>query len=310
MYQQLETPTERNGEIYHDIAAGMSQRQAADKYNLSQPMICKIVKQYKEWLIATAPDEQFSNVQADYLATNAWCETLTRGKELALEAYQQSCQPSQAPRDDGKPGRWYPSKPDMRCLKQLVECTEKFVVASKAREAARRLLEGAREQDPKYQAEQRRIKHENVQRRLAEQLRCDIGARENREVSQAEARAILARPDLGCQLTSKREGVPPVPADVRRLSEPDYGVVNAIPKTAPAVIKASESSKISTERAAAERLSPAGGQDGAKGSEPATKGVAPDPQAESNPAHFARLSAVRQAVAASRSASASAGAAR
>jgi hypothetical protein len=273
MHTQLEPPSERNCEIYHDVAAGMSQRQAADKYELSQPMISKIVRQYKQWIVAAAPDEEFNSAQADYLAIDAWCETLERGKELACEAYEKSCLPRKAPVVDDRPIRWYPAKPEMRCLKQMIECAEKFVIASQAREKARRELRDRRDGNPKYQAEQSEMERTIRQRHFAGHIQRDVGAREKRQVSLAEALAILARPDLVCQLTSALTGVPPVPPEIRALSEPAKGDDPAPPEPAPEVIKPGAVPEKSAEKPRAERLSPSTGDNRPKGKQPATSSI-------------------------------------
>ena len=317
MYKQLEPPTDRNLEIYQDVAAGMSQRQAAQKYSLSQPMISKIVKQHKLWVVAAAPDPEFSYDQADFLALDALCETLAWSKERAHEAYEESCQPRQAPSEEGRPGRWYPAKPDMRCLKQMNECAEKFVVASKARESSRQILLSIRERDPHFKAWQSRLEKTERRRQMAGNLQDDIGRREHRVVSLAEALEILARPDLVCQLTSELEGVPPVPPDVRRLSEPEApeapasvpsppaasartsspsaasartqptnGVNAALPKRGPTVIKPGDDLNKILETTSWIQLSPPDDQNDSNG-QPAATNATPIPDA-------ARLAALRR----------------
>jgi hypothetical protein len=191
MYRPIpETPSDRDRNIYYDCLAGMTQRRAAEKYEITQARVCQIVKQFKLWRVAYAAEEEFSGAEQDFLANDALLELCERGKEMALQGWEMSLKPQQQETEEGR-GRWIPAKPDMRCIKQMIECGQKAVEATKNMESARYLLRCERDRDPTYQAEQARLRREECERRVEAQKRRDREAAERRAAEEAAAAALI-----------------------------------------------------------------------------------------------------------------------
>jgi hypothetical protein len=195
MYRPIpQTPSDRDRKIYYDYLSGMrTQQQLAEEHNLTQARVSQIVKQFKDWRIAYAASEEYSGPEQDFLANDALLDILERGKQMALHGYAVSCEPQEQEVAEGeRRGRWVPAKPDMRCVKQYVECGEKTVVALKNMEAARYLIKCDRDRDPKYQAEKAQRWREECERRVDEQIRRDREEAERRDREEAERRAAEA----------------------------------------------------------------------------------------------------------------------
>jgi hypothetical protein len=132
-------PSERNFDVYRAVSSGLTQRVVAERFELDQSRVCRIVKQVKKWMIAFAPIESrlSPSDEANYFAADAYLNTLRRYQEEAEAAFRLTCQPPPEKEGETKPRRCHLPKPDIRCLKYAGELAEKIPEATTAVNRAR-----------------------------------------------------------------------------------------------------------------------------------------------------------------------------
>jgi hypothetical protein len=175
---------------------------------------------------------------------------------MAQEGYEVSCVDRLLPEKEGVRGRWVPARPDMRAIKTMTDCAEKFVTATKARESARHLIIAERDRDPQYQAEQARLRREESQRRVAAQQQRN---REAAERANGNVVVTLRRDDISGVTTPLADAEPALGAgDVRTTEPADHNATTVafapLTNADQAVIKMGADRENAVENGASKRL--------------------------------------------------------